>query len=185
MCTTELVANSNSVFKGHFYFYRPTEMLCSSKNLYLFYKTNCFLSNFHPSVFTIDGVTFSSVEQYFQYEKARLFSDIECMQKIMQTNNPKEQKFLGNSCKRYDDNVWNLASINVMKKGLMAKFQQNEYLGKKLLATNGLYLAEASATDCKWGIGFGLGNPQANDLRKWRGQNLLGKLLMEVRDSLM
>lgn len=160
-------------------------MAGTPEKLYLFYKNNCFLSNFYPSTFIVENVTFLSVEQYFQYEKAKLFKDVQCMEKIMQKVNPKDHKSLGNRCKNFQEEKWNAASTEMMKKGLMAKFQQNAHLREKLLATKGLYLAEASATDCKWGIGYSLNDFNARNPSKWRGQNLLGELLMEVRDDLL
>lgn len=38
-------------------------------------EENGYLSNLYPSPFTIDGVTFSSMEQYMMYCKAVCFCD--------------------------------------------------------------------------------------------------------------
>ena len=35
-----------------------------------------------------------------------------------------------------------------------------------------------------WGIGLSINNPKSLDKNQWRGQNLLGKVLMRVRDTL-
>lgn len=161
------------------------EMADPSKNLCLFYKTSCYLSNFYPSVFTIDEIEFTSVEQYFQYEKTKMFKDLFCMEKIMRAKTLKQQKYLGNHCQDYDEDKWRSSRILVMKTGLMAKFQQNADLQQKLLATRGFYLAESSATDKVWGIGLGSDDVNARNPSKWSGQNLLGILLMEVRDNLI
>ena len=45
-------------------------------------------------------------------------------------------------------------------------------------------LAEASPYDGIWGIRLAASSPEARDPMKWRGQNLLGFALMEVRDEL-
>jgi predicted NAD-dependent protein-ADP-ribosyltransferase YbiA (DUF1768 family) len=43
---------------------------------------------------------------------------------------------------------------------------------------------EASPRDRKWGIGLGMRNADALDRKKWRGSNILGQVLMDVRDEL-
>ena len=48
---------------------------------------------------------------------------------------------------------------------------------------NGL-LVEASPYDNIWGIRLSASSSEAQDPMKWRGQNLLGFALMEVRDEL-
>lgn len=45
-------------------------------------------------------------------------------------------------------------------------------------------LVEASPYDKIWGIGLAVTDPRAADQDKWQGQNLLGKALMRVRDTL-
>lgn len=46
-------------------------------------------------------------------------------------------------------------------------------------------LVEASPFDRKWGIGMDASNAAASDPSKWRGKNLLGKILTEVREELL
>ena len=54
-----------------------------------------------------------------------------------------------------------------------------------MLKTAGTELAEASPFDRKWGIGLEPNNPKANDRSQWRGGNLLGRIITEVRDELI
>ena len=61
---------------------------------------------------------------------------------------------------------------------------QNDELRNFLLSTGDKVLVEASPSDRIWGIGLGKNNPDALDPTKWRGQNLLGFALMNVRDSI-
>ena len=68
-------------------------------------------------------------------------------------------------------------------KGLLTKLNQNEYL-KKLISTGNIILAEAARTDLVWGIGVSMKEPARFDMRKWKGKNLLGFALMQVRDEL-
>ena len=53
---------------------------------------------------------------------------------------------------------------------------------KALLATGGAILAEASPHDRIWGIGLSADDPKAVRPDQWQGQNLLGRILMEIRD---
>jgi len=57
-------------------------------------------------------------------------------------------------------------------------------LKEKLLATDDKILVEVNPRDNIWGIGMDEDNPDIYDETKWRGLNLLGKVLMEVRDEL-
>ena len=45
--------------------------------------------------------------------------------------------------------------------------------------------AEASPFDIMWGIGYEEHNPNAQDESTWRGQNLLGKVLTDVRSKIL
>ena len=51
-------------------------------------------------------------------------------------------------------------------------------------STGDSVLVEASPYDNIWGIRLAASSPEAQDPMKWRGQNLLGFALMEVRDEL-
>ena len=75
-------------------------------------EENGYLSNWYLSEFTVDGVTFSSMEQYMMYKKALLFQDQEAAEKILQTDNVAEIKALGRNVQHFDDNIW----IKVRKK---------------------------------------------------------------------
>jgi len=65
------------------------------------------------------------------------------------------------------------------------QFSQNPYLKSFLLSTAGTVLAEASPLDTKWGIGLTQDHPHAKRRKMWKGTNLLGEVLMEVRDELL
>ena len=53
-----------------------------------------------------------------------------------------------------------------------------------LLATGNAILAECSPRDKDWGILLSTSDPEVQDITKWRGENLLGQVLMEVREEL-
>ncbi|MBP1550097.1 MAG: NADAR family protein, partial [Oscillospiraceae bacterium] len=125
-----------------------------------------------------------SMEQYMMYKKAQLFNDTEIMQEILSTDNVGKIKMLGRSVKNYDEVMWNGVRQIVVYEGLYAKFNQNESLRKKLLATENDILAECAVSDCIWGIGLAMNDEKRLSTEEWRGQNLLGFAIMQVREKL-
>ena len=71
-----------------------------------------------------------------------------------------------------------------MHRGIRAKFQQNPDLLQKLIDTDDAILAECSPYDKFWGIGLAVGDPRIQETAKWKGTNLLGNVLMDVRSEL-
>ncbi|MBQ2086400.1 MAG: NADAR family protein [Oscillospiraceae bacterium] len=143
----------------------------------------CF-SNFYPCEFEYAGQHYTSSEQFMMAQKALAFWDIEMVNCIHETNDPKEAKALGKKVKNYDDAVWSAIRPQIVRRGVRAKFQQNEDLRKILLETGDRILVEASPYDDLWGIKMAAGNAQIEDPSNWKGQNLLGKVLMKVRADL-
>lgn len=138
-------------------------------------------SNWHRSPFMWKGQEFNTSEQAMMWAKAKQFNDDATAQKIMETLNPAEQKALGRQVKNYDDTVWASVRYDLAVDFLLAKFTSTQGLKDKLLETKDTILVEASPTDVIWGIGMAGNNPDVFDESKWRGQNLLGKALTEVR----
>ena len=147
-------------------------------------EENGYLSNWYPSIFVVDGVRFSSMEQYMMYQKAIVFEDMDTAMKILHTDEVRYIKELGRQVSNYDDNYWNGIRQIVVYEGLLAKFSQNEELKKQLISTKRAILAECAVKDIIWGIGLSMNNPERMDRAKWKGQNLLGYTLMMVRDRL-
>lgn len=146
--------------------------------------TETCLSQWYPCQFEVDGVTYTSAEQYMMAEKAKLFGDEEIRSEILCTSDPRKCKALGRKVRNFDKAVWNKEKEHIVRKGNTKKFLQNSALRSFLLSTGDKVLVEASPTDRVWGIGLGKNNPDALNPQKWRGQNLLGFALMNVRDFL-
>lgn len=153
-------------------------------NFTFFWRDRTPFSNWYPSIFTHNGITFSRGEQYMMYQKAIMFGDKNIAHAILMTGNPKEQKDLGRMVSNYDDAIWSAKRVDIMVEGLFEKFNQNPELKAALLATGDTILVEASPVDKIWGIGLTEDHPDALDQKKWRGQNLLGITLMRVRDAI-
>ncbi|XP_019853895.1 PREDICTED: uncharacterized protein LOC100638431 [Amphimedon queenslandica] len=150
-----------------------------------FWQSQSPFSQWHPSEFKIDGITFCCCEQYMMYQKAILFGDDEAAQKILDTSEPREQKAIGRTVRNFDDKVWKENCRDIVKRGNKAKFTQNEDLKEKLMSTIGTTLVEASPRDRIWGIGLGASNPKALNRKTWRGTNWLGQAITEVREEIL
>ena len=68
--------------------------------------------------------------------------------------------------------------------GNIAKFGQNPALKEFLLSTGDALIAEASPYDTIWGIGLDRDTALKGTVDQWKGENLLGCVLMDVRDRL-
>lgn len=147
-------------------------------------EINGYLSNWYLSDFELNGIRYSSMEQYMMYQKAVLFGDDEIAQQIMETTNVGKIKALGRSVRNYDDVVWNGMRQVIVYEGLLEKFRQNDKLKGQLLATGQNILAECAVQDKIWGIGLSMKDEKRFEMDKWQGQNLLGFSLMRVREVL-
>ncbi len=146
--------------------------------------SNGCLSQWHISTFVVDGITYNCMEQFMMAAKAKLFGDNCIFEEIMQCTDPKTIKALGRKVHNFDDAVWNRQKYTVVYCGNLAKFSQNKDLGKYLLSTKGKILAEASPFDGIWGIKMSEKTAGINNPENWKGLNLLGCALMQVRDEL-
>jgi len=142
-------------------------------------------SNWHPSRFVVDGIAYSHAEQWMMAEKARLFGDLDAERRVMQCGNPKGQKTIGRDVKGFVEEVWQANAKEIVRRGLAAKFSQNEDLLRMLLATEGTTLVEASPYDRIWGIGLQASDPRAHSRETWLGTNWLGEVLTDLRDAFL
>ena len=147
-------------------------------------EENGYLSNWYPSTFTLDGITFSSMEQYMMYRKAVCFCDDEVATQILAVEDVAEIKALGRLVSGYDESLWNGVRQIIVYEGLLAKFSQNPELKVQLKGTGKAVLAECAVKDRIWGIGLSMRDSDRLDRAKWQGQNLLGYTLMMVREKL-
>lgn len=143
-----------------------------------------FLSNWYLSNFEVDGISFTSMEQYMMYEKAKVFSDKATAIMMLKTNDVAVIKALGRGVQGYNEVVWNGVRQVIIYKGLLAKFSQNKELKEMLLATGDSILAECAVKDRIWGIGLSMTDSKKEETSEWKGQNLLGFSLMLVRSAL-
>lgn len=165
-----------------------SRIMLNEMNFIGFYHENeeygCF-SNWYPSEFEYAGKKYANIEQYMMYQKMRTFAQYEIADRIMETTDPAECKKLGRShIDNWNGELWDKISYAIVKRGIKAKFFQNKDLLEKLLNTGDILLAECAPNDTKWGIGIAVDDPRRFDIKMWTGQNLLGRILMDIREEL-
>lgn len=143
-----------------------------------------WLSQWFPSPFVAGGVRYATAEHWMMAEKARLFGDDEMCARILESRHPSQAKKLGGRVRGFDEARWQAHRFEIVVQGNLHKFRQLEELGAQLRATDPSILVESSPTDAIWGIGLAQEDPDAQDPLRWRGLNLLGFALMEVRERL-
>lgn len=136
------------------------------------------LGNFGRTPLVVDGVTLKNSEQLFQLMK---FKDEEPVKAVYQATGSLRIKY---AAKKWETthrrSDWGEMIVDVMKFCLTLKYQQSEAFRSTLLRTKGLFIVEDQTTSKKktadtWGAKL-VGN-------EYVGPNLLGRLLMELRDN--
>ena len=158
----------------------------TNKAVYFQGKLSVF-SNFHQSPLVIEGTTYHCVEQFYQAKKAERNGNTEIHSMIMLESDPAEIKRLSKLIKTgpsINPQTEQEENLKVMYQGLEMKFIHNPYLRNKLLATKDKILAEASPHDLYYGTGTALYQRHCTTETKFKGQNKLGRMLQEIRQSL-
>lgn len=145
--------------------------------MYRFYghnpaKKGWMFSNFSDQPVTMNGMIFSTSEHYFQYMKF-VTTDPDWAEKIRLSPNPTVCKKMGGSREHPLRADWEEVKDQVMKDVLIAKADQHPIFKNELLSTGNATIIEASPYDYYWGEG-----------KDGSGKNMLGVLLMEVREEL-
>lgn len=146
--------------------------------------TNREFTNEYEVEFSMEGYTFKSAEHAFQAYKAQMFGDMDIFNKILKAKSAQSAKAFGKKVKDFEQAEWDGKREEIMRDILRAKFTQNPELRKKLVETEYKTLANADPRDSFWGIGTSSTTSIAKNPAKWKGQNILGEMLMEVRTSL-
>jgi ribA/ribD-fused uncharacterized protein len=126
-----------------------------------------FLSNFYNSAFEYDGFEFTTVEHAYQAYKTE---DKKMFNLIRLAKTANEAKRMGKRVRLRDD--WELIKVGLMENLIWNKFKDKK-LRKKLLNTGAAVIQEGNTWgDTFWGVYQGT------------GENVLGKIIMQVRDKL-
>ena len=146
--------------------------------------TSSCLSQWWESEFEAEGKKYRTAEHFMMAQKAILFEDEATLSEILNCETPAAAKKWGRKVKNFDTNIWDAHKYELVKKGNFYKFSQEQNLNAFLLQTATKVLVEASPLDTIWGIGLDKGNEKSTQAATWRGENLLGFALMEVREIL-
>jgi ribA/ribD-fused uncharacterized protein len=142
------------------------------------------LSQWYEAPFMVGGDTYRTAEHFMMAEKARLFGDAASHARILAAGTPAQAKQLGRKVAGFDNAAWEAARFDIVVRVNLAKFEQNPALGEFLQDTGHQVLVEASPVDNIWGIGLAATDDHAAKPQRWKGLNLLGFALMEVRERL-
>jgi ribA/ribD-fused uncharacterized protein len=151
-----------------------------------FWGSDSVFSNWNNSApFVVEGTGYNCMEKYMMAAKARLFDDQNTLRKILNQDHPREIKKLGREVKNFNGNVWDSLCKELVFLGCYNKFTQNKEALLELTETRGTVLVEASPYDKIWGVGLAESDDRIHDRKKWLGENRLGQILTDVRDSIL
>ncbi len=144
----------------------------------------CVMSNMYPCIVPYKGKNFSSSEHAYQWEKALGVGQKEKAQDILEAPDGYAAKKIS---KTLDPNaVYNWRTrygVATMKKIAQAKFDNVEEFRKEMIDSKGMYIIEALCDDTFWAVGFLREIGAFCKPQYWPGQNVMGRILMEVRDK--
>jgi ribA/ribD-fused uncharacterized protein len=144
----------------------------------LFYENDFYpLSNFSSFRLKWQNYDFDTSEHAYHWEKFDVsfesFLHENIQSEIKNARSAHEAFKIAERNKAFRLECWGDIKVGIMKDILRAKVSQHEYVYKKLLDTGDRLLVEDSWRDSFWGWG-----PDKT------GQNMLGKLWMEIRAEL-
>jgi hypothetical protein len=119
------------------------------------------------------------------YFKAKFFKDEEKADEIVKFgSDPKIAKKLGREVKNYNEEEWSKIREDYMYKAVSLKFHSDYWLRQELIDTQDKILVEGTPKDTIWGVGIYWNDDLILNEKNWKGLNLLGKVLMRVREEL-
>ncbi len=140
------------------------------------------LSNFYPCHFTYNGYNYSTREQAIQHQKAIYCNSQNVGKRIMMmTDDPGDIKRLSKCVVK--NTVWMKSELDVYDEICYEAAKQDETYYNKLIGSDGL-LVEAVQDNYKWSCGLSVTAAMKTQSDKFRGQNLMGKVHMRIRDRL-
>jgi len=150
---------------------RPMSNQKQTINFYSVNDSYGEFSNFAPYPIQLDSKTWPTSEHYFQAQK---FHDVTVQEAIRNDPRPLKAAKTGRSREYPLRRDWESVKDSVMRKAVLAKFTQHMNLRSLLLSTGNAKLVEHTELDAYWADG-GDGS----------GKNMLGRILMEVREELL
>ena len=137
------------------------------------------LSNFARTPVVVDGVTFDCTEKLFQVMK---FTDEES-RKVIYSKKGQPIKMMARHYEKVGSvrEDWGRIFIDAMKFCLMQKYAQSEEFRKELEHSKGMFIVEQQPNPKRPAGAYSA--KLSEDGKTWRGPNIMGRLLMELRDK--
>ena len=140
-------------------------------------------SNWFRCKIQYEGHTFKSVEQAYQYAKARYVDDSDSADKLMYTVDPAKAKKIGSKVIGLNGTNWETDKFAIMEDLVRMKFTQCDHMKAELLKTGSKTMVE-SGRDVHYACGLSIVHKDIFNTAKWSGKNNLGKILGAVRDAI-
>ena len=141
----------------------------------LWQPPSCF-SQWSPSSFVMDDVSYSCAKQFMMPVKTRFFRDRRAEELIMSSPDPRAHKRIGRGVRNLDNDIWDRE--DAVLASTFVKFAQSPAMKQHLLSTDTKRLAEASPFDSVWGIDLRVDDPEASNPRRWPGIFFSGKVFL-------
>ena len=152
--------------------------------VHFFWNSSSVYSQWYLCDIEYEGVTYTCAEQMMMAQQAALSGDTATELRIRTTPDPADQNSLGRTVFGFDHEGWQQQRYDIVLNTNFCKCSQNPGPQRALAATGEEHIAEASPYDLVWGIGYRADHPFACKRARWRGWNLLGRVLMDVREGL-
>ncbi|XP_074596223.1 protein irg-1-like [Brevipalpus obovatus] len=145
---------------------------------------NSYLSNNHHCEFYEDCNRFISIVHYMAFHKAKLASDDKMAELILKTDCLDSVNRFSECIIKHDEIKLQRLRYSVLWNGLLLKFTQNARLKYRLALTGRTRLIYANEEDSFYGNGTS-SDLKIENQRCWRGCNILGYVLMDVREAII
>lgn len=130
-----------------------------------------FLSNMYPASMMFDGILWLSAEHCYQAQKFK--HNREIFQEIKEASSGDEARRLAKKYKDERNPNWNGIKEELLFIIMKEKFTNSPDMREKLRQTGSVYLEKSVPDDPFWGV-----------LPDGTGQNMMGKMLMDIRQEL-
>ena len=169
----------------------PEEVVGAKKRAILFagkpLGTYDFLSSFYVNPFEYKGHEYTTAYQAIMATMADKFGEDETAEEIRNTEDPEAIDLTWDKVEGATQKTWNMQLESTIIKINRAKFAKNPKLAARLLKTGEARIAAVppeNETDAFQGIGLTEENPNALKKSRWKGKNIYGMALEQIREEL-
>ena len=145
---------------------------------------NGIYNNSHPCEINYAGMKFTSAEDMFLFMKSIYFHREDLLYKLFKSSSAEGSKSVFEELKQLTNSNWEDIRHSFMRMVIYTKFMSDPKLKEDMLSDKyeGKHFVYADPFDTIWGIGLSEADQRVEDRSCWKGKNLLGKALDEVRE---